>query len=626
MTSVAASARFRARSPVLPSIVRGAHRYCKAASARFRTRLPVGRRFAGACARVRLRPTTVLVLTALAACRPPADAPSPTAPLDVIIENGRVVDGTGAAWFHGDVGIAGDRIATVVPAGRLADEDARVRIDATDKVVSPGFIDIQSHARGPLLSGDGRVLSKTTQGITTEILGEGSTNAPANRHTDEAAGIDREEGGAPDFRGPRGFDRWLRAMEANGVSPNVGSFAGATTIRIYGKGEAAGPATEAELDSMRAAVRRAMEDGAFGVASALVYPPGAFATTDELAAVAAASAPYGGVYVTHLRSEADRLLEAMDEALEIGRRAGVPVEIYHLKAAGLRNHHKARLAIAKIDSARAAGLDVQANMYPYTAGSTGLPALLPPWASEDGKLLENLADPGIRRRIHDDVAAGRGDWENFGALATPEGVLVTYLASTGPGGGASGVDQYAGMRLSEIAADMGVDWADATIELVLATGGRAGMVIFMMSEENVALQLRQPWMKFGTDAGGFDPATAVGMTHPRAYGTYPRILGRYVRDLGVIGLEDAVRKMTSAVAARLSIADRGLLRPGMHADVVVFDPAVVGDRATFQEPHQLSVGIEDVFVNGVHVISGGAHTGAKPGRVVRGPGYQGRPR
>jgi len=577
--------------------------------------------------RATARPPVLLLLTAFAACRPPAADPSPSAgPLDVIIEGGRVVDGTGAAWFRGDVGIADDRIAAVVPAGRLADKDARIRIDATGKVVSPGFIDIQSHSRGALLSGDGRVPSKTTQGVTTEILGEGSTNAPANRHTDEAAGIDRDEDDAPDFRGPRGFDRWLRAMETNGVSPNVGSFVGATTIRIYGKGEAAGPATQAELDTMRAAVRRAMEDGAFGVASALVYPPGAFASTNELVAVAGAAAPYGGLYVTHLRSEADRLLEAMDEAIEIGRRADVPVEIYHLKAAGLRNHHKARLAIAKIDSARAAGLDVQANMYPYTAGSTGLPALLPPWASEDGRLLENLADSAVRRRIHEDVASGGGDWENFGALATPEGVLVTYLARTGPEGEPSGVDQHAGMRLSEIAAAMGTDWVDAAIELVRATGGHAGMVIFMMSEENVALQLRQPWMKFGTDAGGFDPATAVGMTHPRAYGSYPRILGRYVRDLGVIGLEDAVRKMTSAVAARLSIADRGLLRPGTYADVVVFDPAVVADRATFQEPHQLSVGIEEVFVNGMHVVSAGAHTGAKPGRVVRGPGYAGGPR
>ncbi len=567
----------------------------------------------------------VLVLTtAVVACQPEApDTETAQGLMDVVVEGGRVVDGTGAAWFHGDVGIVGDRIAAVVPAGGLANHEANLRIDAAGKVVSPGFIDIQSHSRGSLLAGDGRVLSKITQGITTEILGEGSTNAPANHHTDEAAGIDREEGEAPDFTGPRGFDRWLRAMQENGVSPNVGSFVGATTIRVYGKGEEAGPATEAELDTMRVAVRRAMEDGAFGVASALIYPPGNFASTDELVEVVAASAPYGGVYITHMRSEADRLLEAMDEAIEIGVRAGAPVEIYHLKAAGLRNHYKARLAISKIDSARAAGIDVQANMYPYPAGSTGLPALLPPWASEGGNLLDNLADPETRQRIHDEVIGGGGDWENLGALATPQGVLVTYAASTGPDGEPSGMDQYAGMRLSEIAEAMGVDWADAAIELVRATGGRVGMVIFMMAEENVALQLQQPWIKIGTDAGGFDPETAVGMTHPRAYGTYPRILGKYVREEGVVGLEDAVRKMSSAVAARLAIAERGLLKPGMYADVVVFDPNTIGDRATFQEPHQLSVGVEEVFVNGVHVVSGGEHTGAKPGRIVRGPGYAG---
>lgn len=555
---------------------------------------------------------------AAAACQPSAPAA-----MDVVIEGGLIVDGTGAAGFRGDLGIAEDRIAAVVPAGGLADHEARVRIDATGKVVSPGFIDIQSHSRGALLAGDGRVLSKITQGITTEILGEGSTNAPANHLTDEAAGIDREEDDVPDFTGPRGFDQWLRAMQENGISPNVGSFVGATTIRVYGKGEAAGPATEAELDTMRAAVRRAMEDGAFGVASALIYPPGTFASTSELAEVAAAAAPYGGLYITHLRSEADRLLEAMDEAIEIGVRAGAPVEIYHLKAAGLRNHHKAALAIAKIDSARAAGIDVQANMYPYTAGSTGLAALLPPWASEGGRLLDNLADPEMRRRIRDEVMEGGDDWENLGALATPEGVLVTYAAAVGPDGQPSGVDQYAGMRLSGIAGEMGLDWADAAIELVLATGGRAGMVIFMMAEENVALQMRQPWMTFGTDAGGFDPETAVGMTHPRAYGTYPRILGKYVREEGVLEMEDAIRKMSSAVAERLSIADRGRLADGMYADVVVFDPVAIGDRATFQEPHQLSVGIEEVFVNGVHVVRGGEHTGATPGRVVRGPGYAG---
>lgn len=543
--------------------------------------------------------------------------------MDAVIANGRIADGTGGAWFYGDVGIQGGRIVAVTPAGGLDDADAPVRIDATGKVVAPGFIDILSHARAPLLAGDGRLIGKITQGITTEIMGESTTNAPANANTWRAQGVDPASlAEGLDFSGARGFDRWLHAMLENGASPNFGSFIGATTVRIYGKGEAEGAATAAELDTMRAAVGRAMADGAFGVASALVYPPGAFASTDELVEVVAATAPYGGLYITHMRSEGDRLLEAMDEAIEIGSRAGVPVEIYHLKAAGIRNHHKAGLAIAKIDSARAAGMDVQANMYPYVAGGTGLAALLPPWASAGGRLLRRLRDPETRQRIHDEVLSADVDWENFGALATPEGVLITAVSATGPDGEPSNAERYVGMRLSEVAQEMGVDWVDAAIELTLMTGAGAGMVVYMMSEENVALQLRQPWIKIGTDASGFNPRTARGMTHPRAYGTYPRILGKYVRDERVISLEDAVRKMTSAVATRLSIHDRGLIKPGMHADVVVFDPTVVADRATFQRPHQLSVGVEEVFVNGVQVLSGGRHTGAAPGQIVRGPGYR----
>ena len=546
-------------------------------------------------------------------------------PMDVVIENGRVVDGTGADGFVGDVGIRGDRIAAVTPAGGLAAVEAGKRIDATGRVVAPGFIDILSHSRGPLLTGDGRLLGKITQGITTEIMGEGWTNAPSNARTDRGAGLVDPEARSErlDFTGPRGFDRWLRAMEENGASPNFGSFVGATTVRVYAKGEVAGPATEAELDTMRAVVRRAMEDGAFGVATALIYPPGSFASTDELVEVVAASAPYAGLYITHLRSEGDRLLEGIDESIEIGERAGVPVEIYHLKAAGRRNHHKAALAIAKIDSARAAGVDVEANMYPYPAGGTGLSAVLPPWASDGGGLLRNLRDPETRRRIHDEVLADDGDWENLGMLATPEGIMITSVAATGPDGGPSGAARYAGMWLSDVAADMGVDWVDAAIELLLMTRGGTGMVLFLMTEENIALQLRQPWIKIGTDAGGYDPATTSAMVHPRSYGTYPRILGRYVRDQGVITLEDAVRKMTSAVATRLAIPDRGLLRAGMYADVVVFDPATIVDLATFEEPHQLSVGVEEVFVNGVGVLRGGAHTGATPGRIVRGAGYRG---
>jgi len=535
---------------------------------------------------------------------------SELAELDVVILGGRVVDGTGAAWFHGDVGIRGDRIARITRAGLLADAPAVERIDASGLVVAPGFIDIQSHSRRAFLTGDGRVVSKTTQGITTEILGEGWTNAPANEKTLATARAQES------FEGEHGFDMWLRAMEEHGISSNVGSFVGATTIRVYAKGEEMGPATEAELELMRDAARRAMEDGAFGFASALIYPPGNFASSEELAEIAKAVAPYGGIYITHMRSEADQYLEAVEEAIHIGRDGGVPVEIYHLKASGQRNWHKAQEAIDLIDRARAAGMDIQANMYPYVAGGTGLAAVLPPWASADGKLLDNLRDPETRQRIHDEVLSSETEWENLGQLASPEGILIVNA-----GGEANKV--FVGRRLSEIAQEKGVDWVDAAIELLLAAESRVGMVIFAMAEDNVKLQMKQPWIKFGTDAGGADPEAVETMVHPRTYGTYPRILGKYVREESVLILEDAVRKMSSAVATRLSISDRGLLKEGFFADVVVFDPGTIIDKATFEEPHQLSMGVEHVFVNGVAVVRESKHTGEKPGRIVRGPGWSG---
>jgi N-acyl-D-amino-acid deacylase len=562
-----------------------------------------------------------LLAPLLAACAAPPAAPPaapspPPAPVqadgfDVVIEGGRIVDGTGNAWYPGDVAIRGDRIVAITLPGALRDAPARTRIDASGKVVSPGFIDIQSHSRFNFLgSGDGRVVSKVTMGVTTEIMGESTTNAPSSPEMMQEAGA---AVGVTQFAT---FAEWMDAMEAHGASVNFGSFVGASTIRVLGKGMAMGEAGSAERRLMQEAVRQSMRDGAFGVASALVYPPGNFASTDELISVNAAAAPFGGVYITHMRSEADYFLEAIDEAIEIGVAAGVPVEIYHLKAAGQRNWPKAALAVAKIDSARAAGVDVQANMYPYTAGGTGLDACFPPWASADGKLFENLADPAMRARIRAEMEVQTEPWEPFCSLATPEGTMPLGLELPEH-------RKYRGWWLADIARDMGKDWIDTAMDLVLHERQRVSTMYFLMSEENVAMQIAQPWIKFGTDAGGIDPDNVDGLAHPRAYGTFTRVLGRYVREGGVTSLEDAVRKMSSAVATRLRIRDRGFLMEGYFADVLVFDPETVADHATYEEPHQLSTGIEHVLVNGVPVVTDGRHTGAMPGQPVRGSGWTG---
>lgn len=560
--------------------------------------------------------TLVLVASACSTATPaPTAAPAPPRPdpgaYDVVIQGGHVVDGTGNAWYPGDLAIRGDRIVAVARPGVLDEAPARQRIDASGMVVAPGFIDIQSHSRFAFLGGgDGRVVSKVTMGVTTEIMGESTTNAPSSPAMLEAAG---RQAGVTQFET---FGEWIEAMEAHGSSVNVGSFVGASTIRVVGMGMAMGAAGSPERRVMQQAVRQSMRDGAFGVASALVYPPGNFASTDELISINAAAAPFGGVYITHMRSEADNLLEAIDEAIEIGTEAGVPVEIYHLKAAGQRNWHKAALAVAKIDSARAAGIDLQANMYPYTAGGTGLDACFPPWASADGKLYENLADPEMRARIRAEMEVQTEPWEAFCSLATPEGTMLLGLNLPEH-------QTYRGWWLSDIAEDMGKDWIATAMDIVLAERQRVSTMYFLMSEENVAMQLQQPWIKFGTDAGGMDPTTATGLAHPRAYGTFTRILGKYVREESVLHLEDAVRKMTSAVATRLKIRDRGLLEEGYYADVVVFDPETVADHATYDEPHQLSTGVRHVLVNGVAVVEDGEHTGAMPGRAVYGPGWSG---
>ena len=530
---------------------------------------------------------------------------------DVVIEGGQIVDGTGNAWYPGDVGIRGDRIVTIAAPGALADRQAINRIDASGMVVSPGFIDIQSHSRFSFLGGgDGRVVSKVTMGVTTEIMGESTTNAPSSpqmlTNSGPAAGVSQFET----------FGEWIEAMEDHKASVNFGSFVGGSTIRVVGMGMAMGEAGDRERRAMQQAVQESMEDGAFGIATALVYPPGNFASTDELISINEAMAPYGGVYITHLRSEADNFLEAIDEALEIGIQADVPIEIYHLKAGGRRNWHKAAEAVAKIDSARASGVDVQANMYPYTAGGTGLDACFPPWASADGLLYENLADPEMRMKIRSEMEVQTEPWEPFCSLATPEGTMLLGLNLPEH-------QQYRGWWLSDVAEAMDKHWTETAMDLVLAERQRVGTIYFLMSEENVAMQIAQPWMKFGTDAGGMDPTTATGLAHPRTYGTFARVLGKYVREEGALTLEDAVRKMSSAVATRLKIRDRGFLREGYYADLVVFDPETVADHATYERPHQLSTGVVHVLVNGVGVVSDGQHTGEMPGLAVRGPGWTG---
>lgn len=538
---------------------------------------------------------------------------------DVLIRGARVVDGTGNPWYRGDVAISGEKIAAILPPGRIAPESAGEVVDADGLVVSPGFIDIQSHSLTPFLT-DGRSLSKVTQGVTTEIMGELWSPAPfGGRRVSPFGSIFASEQDTKIDKPWVRFHEWLDFLAGRGVSVNFGSFVGGATIREYAKGWDQGEPTGEELDIMRRVMREAMEDGAFGIATALIYPPNAYSPNSELIEVAKVVGEMGGVYITHIRSEGDRFLESLEDAITLGREAKVPVEIYHLKATGGRNWHKMPIAIERIDQARAEGIDITADMYPYVASGTGLTVLLPDWAAEGDRLFHNLRDPEVRARIHDELVNPDPSQPPSDSAYNPSRDHVMPVGLKRPEN-----RQYIGMRLSDIAAQRGQDWADAAMDLLASENQRIGTIFFSMSEENLKLQLKQPWIKVSTDAGGIDPEGQENPTHPRAYGTYTRVLAKYVREEKVLTLEDAVRKMSGAVAQRLSLTDRGLLLPGQFADIILFNPETVRDHATFSDPHQLSTGIRDVWVNGGRVLRDGVHTNAMPGKPVYGAGRKDR--
>ena len=528
---------------------------------------------------------------------------------DLVIQNARVIDGSGNPWFRADVGVTGDKISAI--AHQLS--DARETIDASDLVLCPGFIDIQSHSIVPLMR-DGRCLGKITQGVTLEVMGEGWTPAPFGGLIQEpfSSSTVLAEEWHDRARGWRNFKDWLEFMEGR-VSPNVASFLAGGTLREYACGMRMGAANPEELEVMRRVMTDAMRDGAMGVAYALIYPPDEFVNTDEIVEVCKVVSSFGGIYITHMRSEGDGLLEGVEETLEIARRAKIPAEIYHLKASGERNWHKMPQVLEMIRQARASGVDVTADMYPYPASGTGLDAILPTWTSAEGKFWENLENTDTRARIKAEILEGHGDMNT----SRPE--IIMPIGFRLPEH-----KKYVGMKLSEIAATRGQDWVDCVSDLLRAEHQRIGTVYFTMQEDNLRLQITQPWVKISSDAGGHDPATAIEAVHPRGYGTFPRVLRKYVREEKILTLEEAIRKMTSSVAQRLGIPDRGRLEVGCYADLVLFNPETITDHATFENPHQLSSGIEHVWVNGVRVLEGGKHTGALPGRFVRGAGNQGK--
>lgn len=554
-----------------------------------------------------------LAVTALFAS---SAAPAP-ASYTVLIHGGTIYDGSGDAPYVGDVGLKGDKIVYVGP--HAPGRSARV-IDARGKAVSPGFINMLSWAVESLIA-DGRGMSDTYQGVTLEVFGEGDSMGPLNPEMKRLA-LKRQG----DIKYPirwTSLGQYLEYLQHKGITPNVASFVGATTVRVHELGEKDVAPSPAQLTRMRALVHDAMKEGALGVGSALIYSPATYAKTPELAALASEAGKCGGMYISHMRSEGNKLLEAIDELVTISRDSGAPAEIYHFKQAGKSNWGKIDAAIAKVNAARANGQRITANMYTYTAGATGLDATMPPWVQSGGLEAweKRLKEPKVRARLIKEMRTPSNDWENLLLLSGgPQNVLLVSFKNPR-------LKPLTGKTLAEVAKMRGKSPEETAMDLVIEDDSRVGTVYFIMSDDNVKREVGLPWMSFGSDEESPAPEGVFlkSQSHPRAYGNVARLLGHYVRDEHATTLQEAVRRLTSLPASNIRIRQRGWLKPGYYADVVVFDPATIEDHATYAKPAQLATGVEDVFINGVQVLKNGKHTGAKPGRFLRGPGWAGWP-
>jgi len=540
---------------------------------------------------------------------------SPTNNYDVLIKNGTITDGSGNPAYLGSVGINADTIAAV---GKLK-ATGTLEIDATGLIVAPGFINVLSWATESLIE-DGKSQGDIMQGVTLEVFGEGWSMGPLGKDLKKKLQLPTAQGDIKYKVDWNTLDEYLQSLIKRGVSPNVASFIGATTVRINHIGYEDRAPTDEELASMEEMVRQAMEDGALGVGSSLIYAPAFYSTTEELIALCKVASEYNGLYISHMRSEGNRLLQSIDELMRIAKEADIRAEIYHLKMSGKENWNKYDEVVRKIDSARTAGLSITTNMYTYVAGATGLDASMPPWVQEGGyeKWAERLQDSKIRQRVLEEMTTPTDKWENLMyAAGTSDNLLLVGFEN-------DSLRHYTGKTLTEVAKIHGKSPEETAIDLVIADGSRVGTVYFLMSEENIKKQIALPYMSFGSDAASMTPEGVFlnSSTHPRAYGNFSRLLGKYVRDEQIISIEEAVRKLTSLPASNLKIKKRGSLTKGYFADLAIFNPETIQDHATFAEPHQLSTGMIHVFVNGEQVLKDGVHTGATPGKIVRGPGYK----